>query len=477
MQARVLTTLSVLSVVSGCVTPLGEREDGGPERDARAPVESGLARDAAMDAPLPPDLDAYARGTDAPLPRDLDAWSAPPDAWSPLGADAWSAPPPDAWLSPDAHVPPSACPTYAGPTRPATCPLDAEVVVWSHNGWNALGDAIAAEPSDCAEYWITISPQSADSTMLRAGEAARMHARGESIHAIGELHWGDWSAYRAATGATWTEIGHLFRQRMVEAGYCVESGDTWGINEAPTGARRRRPGIGDARVEATAALYAGMPGMPTARGAVYVINFGHGSSTGSVYKPNLESWLTDATFWGQMNLHVRFWAQEVYTDPDVTCVAGSTRAARATHINEFTMHPARLAASAPAGSGAGTAETYLNRAYTPLLNAVWGSDGSYGHTVVPLGTMQTLISEQVRATRVWADGHLAPDGRIGFAFGSITTTEWPALAQRVARAIRGAYGRSATAEGACFEGASSVWCDCSVSGATFSSVWTGFGTW
>jgi hypothetical protein len=218
--------------------------------------------------------------------------------------------------------------------------------------------------------------------------------------------------------------------------------------------------------------------MPPARGAVFVINFGHGSSTSSVYQSNLESWLTDATFWGQMNLHVRFWAQEVYTDPDVTCVPGSTRAARATRIQEFTMHPARLAAAAPAGAGAGTAATYLQRAYTPLLSAYWGSTGAYGHTDVPLDTMQMLISEQVRATRLWADGHTSPDGRIGFAFGSSRSpTEWTTLGQRIARAIRGAYGRGASAEGACYEGASSVWCDCSVPGATFTGIWTGLGTW
>jgi hypothetical protein len=84
----------------------------------------------------------------------------------------------------------------------------------------------------------------------------------------------------------------------------------------------------------------------------------------------------------------------------------------------------------------------------------------------------------VRATRLWADGHTSPDGRIGFAFGSSRSpTEWTTLGQRIARAIRGAYGRGASAEGACYEAASSVWCDCSVPGATFTGIWTGLGTW
>ncbi len=461
---------------------LGTRTDAGGS-------DAGRTDASATDAGA--GIDAAARDAsttdDAWSATPVDAWAAAPiDAWS--AVDAWSATPADAWSAPaDAWAPPvdggrdagPSCPSYAGPTRPATCPLDAEVVIWTQNGWNPLADAIAAEPSDCAEYWIDIAPQSADSTMLRAGEAARMHARGlPSVHAMAEFHWGDWSNYHASTGASWTEIGHLFRQRMEDAGYCVQSGDTWGINEAPTGARLDSGTVRADMIELVRALDEGMPGMPPARGAVFVINFGHGSSTGSVYKGNLESWLADATFWAQMNLHVRFWAQEVYTDPDVTCVPSSTLAARATHIQEFTEHPARLAAAAPASAGADTAQSYFGRAYVPLMNAFWGSNGAYGHTVVPLSTMQMLVSEQVYATRAWADTHAYPDGRIGLGFGSaMTPDEWATLGQRIARAIRGAYGRSATASGACFEGSTSAWCSCSVSGAAFTGIWTGFGTW
>lgn len=459
--------------VAGCdAAALGSRSDAGAGEDTGA-GDAGAGDVGAVDA------GAGDAGTAADAAMPDDAWSATPDdAWSAPSDDAWSAPPDDAWVAPptDAGV---ACPSYAGPTRPSSCPLDAEVVVYSQNGWNALADAIAAEPSDCAEYWIDIAPISGDSTMLRAGEADRMHARGvPSLHALAEFHWGDWSAYHASTGTSWTDIGHLFRQRMVDAGYCVESGDTWAINEAPTSTRLDTGTTRADLIELVRALDEGMPGMPPARGAVFVINFGQGTSTGSVYQGNLESWLTDATFWGQMNLHVRFWAQEVYTDPDFTCVPGSTLAARATHVNEFTEHPARLAAAAPTSAGANTAQTYFGRAYVPLMNAFWGSTTAYGNTSVPLATMEAFISEQVYATRLWADTHAYPDGRIGFGFGSaMTPSEWTTLGQRIARAIRGAYGRSASASGACYEGTSSVWCSCSVSGATFSSVWTGFGTW
>ncbi len=474
MRAVLLFFCSVAGLAAvGCSgAPLGARGDGGPnEAGARdtGTGDAGTGDAGARDAGAP---DAGAAAVDA---NGVDAGT-PDDAWTATPNDAWSPAPIDAATTSDAGT---TCPTYAGPTRPATCPLAAEVVIWSQNGWNALADAIAAEPSDCAEYWIDIGPVSADSTMLRAGEAARMHARGvANVHAMAEFHWGDWSAYHASTGTSWTDIGHLFRQRMVDAGYCVESGDTWGINEAPTGARLDSGTTRADLIEVVRALDQGLPGMPSTHGAVFVIDFGHGTSTGSLYKANIESWLSDATFWAQMNLHVRFWAQEVYTDPDVTCVAGSTLAARATHIDEFTEHPARLAAAAPSSAGADTAQAYFGRAYTPLLNAFWGSTGAYGHTVVPLATMQMLISEQVYATRSWADTHAFPDGRIGFGFGSaMTPDQWTILGQRIARAIRGAYGRSATANGACFEGGTSMWCGCAVSGAAFSSVWTGFGTW
>lgn len=476
-----LAVVAALALAGCDATALGGRGDAGADaagsldtgsldaaRIDGAALDAGSAdaavlADAAQDAPPPDDT-----GMDAGTQPPDDAWVAPPD-------DAWVTPPDDAGPAPDAG---GTCPTYSGPTRPATCPLDAEVVVYSQNGWNVLADAIAAEPSDCAEYWLHVPGQSPDATMLRPGEAARMHARGPTLHAMAEFHWGDWSAYHAATGASWTEIGHLFRARMVDAGYCVESGDTWGINEAPTAARLDGGTVRADLVEVVRALDEGMPGMPPARGAVFVIGFGQGSSTTATYQANLEGWLADAAFWGQMNLHVRWWAQEVYTDPDVTCVPGSTLAARTTHVEEYTEHPARLAAAAPTSAGADTAQSYFGRAYTPLLNAFWGSTGAYGHTDVPLDTMQMLISEQVYATRLWADTHAAPDGRIGFGFGSNRSpAEWNVLGQRLARAIRGAYGRSATAAGACYEGTVSAWCSCSVAGAAFTSVWTPLGTW
>jgi len=296
---------------------------------------------------------------------------------------------------------------------------------------------------------------------------------------LAELHWLTWNRYRLETGVSWRDIGHELRRRMYDAGWCVESGDGWVINEAPTTVRTRedvRAGL----AELVLGLYEGDAGMPPSRGAVLVWNMGHSTRYMDLYEPSWKAWLGDTGFWERMNLAVRFWGQEAYVDPRLTCVPGSTLDERADRIAELAMHPARLAAAAPDSAHANAAEIYFGRAYVPLLNGVWFSapENGYGDTRLAPSEMADHVSEQVYATRRWADGHAYPDGRVGFAFASFREPpEWNAHASQIARALRNAYGRGNGPLAACWEDGRREHCTCSMAGAAFNPAWATFGRW
>jgi hypothetical protein len=337
-----------------------------------------------------------------------------------------------------------------------------------------------------------------------------------ALHYTAEFHWASWSRWRRAHHATWTDAARMFLDQMAATGYCPSSGDDWGINEVPSGARRGEsvcmggareslchtsadcPGTGpcqairDSVVEVVRTLHAGTSTLPGARGALYIVNFGQDVPHGTrAYHDNLEGWLRDASFWAGVSPHVRFWAQEVYTDPQRSCPSTShpaTLAERLTRVQEFTENTVRLVTAAPM-TEVGAGRSYLGRAYAPLLNAFYGSDGPYGFTQTTIEHMQMLVTEQVVATRQWADMHpYAPDGRIAFGYGA---NDWDghhplsasldAVATRLAAAIRQAYAPGSSAMNACRDGASgTAWCECAIDRGAFASPdpWgAGFATW
>lgn len=403
-----------------------------------------------------------------------------------------------------------ACPpTFTRPTRPAGCPFPAEVVIWTQNGAQHLIDALDADHTECAEYWVTlphVAPAPGDATGPSRVRPVPTHRPSYAgLHFMAEFHWAGWSKWRRAHHATWTQAASMFLDAMHAAGYCPSSGDSWGINEIPSGARRGVsvcmggamettchtsadcPGTGpcqpirDSVIEVVRTLHAGNANVPPSRGAVFVVNYGQDQPRGvRGYHDYLESWLGDDSFWVGISPHVRFWSQEVYADPRDVCPSarhGSTLAERASAIQEFTENTPRLVTSAPIAM-VGPARSYLGRSYMPLMNAFYGSDGAYGHTEITLEHMQMLVTEQVVATRQWADAHAyAPDGRIGFGFGakdwndaSPLDVSWDAVATRMAAAIRRAYGPHATATSACAEGTSAMrWCSCEIDAGAFQS--------
>lgn len=440
-------------------TPTTDRASDAP---VALPDRTTTDATAAPDTPPAPDVEP---------PRDVNAQDAGIDAAEPDvandvtnergGADVTTDTTAD---RPGADVP------------PAVCPTPVEVIVYDQGGWTLLGEELRDDASPCADYYLSIAAVSGDHTALRgAAETARIHALGPRFHALAEFSWSGWSA---VTGMSWYQKGVEFRRRMEAAGY-DPTRDTWEINELPSTTRSTDAVRQNVR-DAVRGLFDGPPGAQNLRGAVFIIGHGQSTMNVSVYKSQLESWLSDAPFWVDMNRHVRWWAQESYADPSNICVAGDTVAERAAHTNDFLQHVATLASAPDAPAAVATARSYLSRAYVPIVNGVWQAD-AYNTTALTLSQMQNFISGQLYSVRAWATTHPYPDGRVGFAWDHPTTansTDERALASRIASAIHGAYGDGGgSAARACAPSGAYTFCQCAVAGARYNLLWQGFTGW
>ena len=354
------------------------------------------------------------------------------------------------------------------------CQFPVEVVFYTQSAWNLLADPLQADPSPCANYYISIPAPTSDKTFPRAGVAAQMRARGPAFHAMAEFHWASWSQ---VTSITAYEKGVEFRRRMAAAGYDVDAGDTWAINELPSSVRFSSAVRQDVR-DVVRGLYDGPGDLSPSSGAVFIVGLGQGTINLSVYKPNLENWIEDEPFWLDVDGAARWWAQEVYSDPHYVCVGSESLDTRASFINDFTEHVANLAEVSPV---ARSAASYLERSFVPLMNAVWLSSSGYGNTRIPLDAMQAHVSAQVYATRAFADSYPYPTGRLGFAWARLPDAPDPELsllAQRLASSIHYAYDRGGGfALGACSPDGDEDGCWCDVDGAYFNPAWQTFYTW
>lgn len=366
---------------------------------------------------------------------------------------------------------------YPLPPVPTTCPRTARVVMYDPNGSESLVDALEANVAPCATYFVHVPAVIADKTMPRGPlEPATIRARKGRFFALAEFHYGAWAE---RTDMSWFDKGVEFRKRMDAAGYNLARGDTWVVNDLPSTVRTDvavRTNVKDLM----RGLYTGVSGSAGRAGVVFVINQGHESTSLTTYKTNHRSWLTDASFWTEMDKYVQQWGQEAYTSATRVCVAAATVAGRAERVNDFVMHPGRHAYSSlsPATSVA-SARIFFDGSYFPLMTAAWKSAGGFGDTSVSLDVMKHHVSLQVYAARLWLETHTYPDGRLGFVWDESagTAAERTELATRLAQSIRDAYAVGATAARACSPTGAFTWCDCSVTGAAFNDTWKTFSTW
>ena len=344
-------------------------------------------------------------------------------------------------------------------------------VFYAATDWLRLTTRLAATASPCAQYYISVPPLAADKTQLRSDQAWRIRALGPAFHALAEINVTGWTAWVASTGGTWYEAGVEARRRMASAGYDVSAGDTWALNELSSAVRQ---GVGNARANMRAfleGLYDGDGVLPVVQGTVFVAGIGQGTPDLSLYQARLQDWYEDAGFWSDLSQYASDWSQELYGDVRHYAVAGTPPDARRDSLNEYLQHQVSLASVAPTAAAA--ARDFLSATYSPLANAAWRYDASFGWTNVPVELMQDYVSAQTYATRS------AANSRFGFAWSPRNLAELPAgdfnaqtdaLLVRLAAAIADS---AQSPEAAC----GATWCTASLDGAATTTAWRTFSTW
>jgi hypothetical protein len=76
-------------------------------------------------------------------------------------------------------------------------------VFYAASEWLRLATKLAADPSPCAEYYVSIPPIVGDKTNFRADQAWRIRVLGPSFHALAEVHAPAWRGWVTANGTTW----------------------------------------------------------------------------------------------------------------------------------------------------------------------------------------------------------------------------------------------------------------------------------
>ncbi len=348
-----------------------------------------------------------------------------------------------------------------------------------------LATKLAATPSPCADYYISVPPLVSDKTLPRPNAAPRIRALGPNFHAMAEIHFATWTRWVASTGSSWHTAGVTARARMAAAGFEVAQGDTWVFNELTTAVRR---GTGNARAnvrEFLRGLYEGDGSRPT-RGAVFVIGFGQRSSDVSLYQTNLQNWLADSAFWTDMSTYVSDWTQEAYGDVRSWAVPGAPTSVRRDSLNDYLQHKLVLAGAGPPEIE--TARAYLRTTYSPLANAAWERDTGYGWTMVSAQQMAAYVSAQVHALRYFSATTGQTRDHWGFAWAPRNAAGIPAaefaaqtglVLDRLAAAVRDSARTPDPADpgsAACGPPGRNV-CVGDLAGASLSETWKSFRGW
>ena len=194
------------------------------------------------------------------------------------------------------------------------CRFHAEVPLYTDSDWNRLAQNLAAQPSHCADYYISIPAIAGNKTMPRGDQAWRIRALGPRFHAMAEAQLTAWQTWVTTNNRTWTDAGKEFRKRMATAGYDVSLGDTWALNEVPSSVRQNAGQSRRNLLDFLKGLYEGDGSAAPTKGLVFVVGLGQRTQNLSVYLTNMRGWLADSGFWTTADAYVRFWAQEVYGD-------------------------------------------------------------------------------------------------------------------------------------------------------------------
>lgn len=388
---------------------------------------------------------------------------------------------------------------------PASCREHVEVVFWTANRWRPLMRALAANPSPCADYYISIPPADNDKTMLRpAGVYREVRELGPRFHPLAEVTLGGatgWARWVASGNGTWYEAGVEFRRRMALRNMRTDLGETWLLNEFDRSTRLdTAPYTRVAMRELVRGLYEGAPGMAPLPGAAEIgIAYSHQNLPDVPgYKAEMKAWLEDSAFWADMDGKVRWLLREAYADTRNHAVPGTSRGERRRHLEDYQEHLIELVRTGPVSVD--TTRSFLEETFAPFVNGggwvalggdEFGFATGHGNTEVSLEQMMHFVSEQIYAVRHYSNSHPrgAPAGRIGFSWQPVIRPPAPSgeafeasvetLAARLAEALRWAYRQgNASPAGACgVPGSNENWCQSEREDASFTDAWEIFKTW
>jgi hypothetical protein len=367
------------------------------------------------------------------------------------------------------------------------CKQVSTVLVYAQQDYLTIAQGLAAHADRCTRYYVSLPALAADKTMPRSGENGQnipdaIRAFGPNFHAMAEFSWSGWHRWIADSPGTrtWQMAGKLFRQRMVDAGYRVDLGDIWEVNEFPSTTRTGANGTWEHEEAAVKGLWEGDGAH--VKGLVFMMGMGQGTTYLDVYKEQLRGWLSHASFWAAMNAHVKWFAQEVYPDPHFDCVGSSNVLTEQAHMSAYLEHLPRLAAAGP--HAADTAFAYLDHAYVPLFGAAWRAKIGYGETDIPFESMIKFLRLEVYSTHFWAAHHAYPDRRIGFAWAPPYDRTTADQRRTFANVLGGSIQRSYPYDGfwqlgkyACSTTGSLDGCGCAVEGGHFNEAWSTMATW
>lgn len=384
---------------------------------------------------------------------------------------------------------------------PASCRNVVEVFAVTINDTLRIAQALARGPSPCAEYYVVVPSPANNRCMPRANapSPAQIRSLGPRFHAVAEVTLGTATglvACREMLGITWREIGELYRQRMVTAGYRTDLGDTWLLNEFNEGTRRDRGATNRADMaELVAGLHEG-GALPDVAGAAEIgVAYSHQNFPDIPgYREEMKDWLADGSFWAAIDPHVGWTLKEVYADARYQAVPGTSRDERRRHLVPYQQHVLLLANAGPEEASA--ARAHLRRAYGILLNGAWMAPGGdkqsppfvsgHGMTQIPGEQMLHFVSEQVYAARHFLNTWGDPSPALGFSWQpTVNATTIPtlnAIAARIASALADTFRQGGgSADGACRPPETDEnWCALGVEldpPAAFTDEWDLFRSW
>src|SRR4051812_43585366 len=185
-------------------------------------------------------------------------------------------------------------------------------VFYTSSDWQRLAQGLAADPSPCATYVVTIPALAADKTVTVNNRAAAVHALG--LDAAAEINYTAWQRWVGSTGNSWYVAGQEARRRMAAAGFDVSQGDTWALNELSSAVRTNTGSARQNVRDLVRGLYEGDGSVAPVKGIVFAVGPSQNSVSFPQYRANLEAWFQDQNFWADMSSYVGDFFQEVYGD-------------------------------------------------------------------------------------------------------------------------------------------------------------------